>query len=181
MRWPDRDAPAIELAGHELRRVTAADEPALQAMLASDPAYFRLAEGAPPRPTEAHEVLTELPPGHPAERKHVWALFAADGPLAVIDILEGYPDAESWYLGLIFVAPAARDGRLGTTILASLAEHVVESGGTKLRLAVVSANLGARRLYDRLGFTFVDRRIRTAWSGAAIECDVLERALTSSA
>lgn len=176
--WPEPGEPAITIAELELRRLGPGDEPAIQALLAQDPGFFELTEGAPPRPTEAHEVFTELPPGVPPERKHVWGAFAADGsPAALLDVVEGYPDRDIWYLGLIFVAPAQRDTRLGTTLLASLAEHVVTTGGTKLRLAVVVGNERARRLYDRLGFTFVARRTRTSWCAAAIECDVLERQL----
>ena len=160
----------LEIAGRDVRR---ADAAGLQAVFETDPAYFETMELAPLRPDEGAEALVERPGGVPLERKHVWIV---DG-VAVLDVLEGYPDRTTWYLGLIFLAPDARGAGLGTELIEALCAHVVASGGTALRLAVVVGNPKARRLYDRLGFKYVDRRVRTGWNGVACECDVLERVL----
>lgn len=150
-----------------LRRATLADLPAIQAVLATDPASWEQLEGTPLRPDEAVHLLAERPPGVPPERKH---LFLGDG--VVIDLVDGYPDATTWYLGLIFIAPAARNAGLGTRLLSLAGEYARDNGGTALRLGVVAENVAARRLYDRVGFAFVARRPR----GAQL-VDVLERAL----
>lgn len=142
-------------------------------MFETDPAYFEAIEQAPLRPDEGAQILVERPEVVPLERKHVWIV---DG-VAVLDVLDGYPDRTTWYLGLIFLAPAARGAGLGTELIEALCAHVVAHGGTALRLAVMLVNPAARRLYDRLGFQYVDRRIRTGWNGVACECDVLERVL----
>ena len=153
-----------------------AEEAAIQALFEQDPGFFELTEGAPPRPTEAHETFViPLPPELAAAQRH---MFAIGEPLAgVIEMLEGYPDRETWYLGLIFLAPAARNAGTGRAVMDWLCRHVAANGGTKLRLACTVGNERARRLYDRLGFTLVYRKPRTSWCGAVIECDVLERAV----
>ena len=160
----------MEIAGRDVRR---ADAAGLQAIYETDPAYFERIELAPIRPDEGAQVLVERPANVPLERKHVWLI---DG-IAVIDVLEGYPDSTTWYLGNIFVVPSARGTGLGTELIEALCAHVIAAGGKALRLAVMVVNPDARRLYDRLGFKFVDRRIRTGWNGVGAECDVLERAL----
>jgi ribosomal protein S18 acetylase RimI-like enzyme len=189
----------ISLGGHHLVRVGEDDEHrirSLQALLDADPATWAALEGAPPRPDEARHMLGDLPPGVAPDRKYVWistlasraatsdAANAATSdaahtstpfvPDAVIDIVDGYPDPTTWYLGLIFIAPRARNAGLGAALLRALAEHVRANGGTAMRLAVVADNLAARRLYDRLGFVFVVRRSRPLWTGGSHECDVLE-------
>jgi ribosomal protein S18 acetylase RimI-like enzyme len=148
-----------------LRRATAADAPAIQAVLASDPETWQLLETTPLRPDEAIRLLAEVPPGVTLDRKHLWV---GDG--VVIDVVEGYPDSGTWYLGLIFVAPSARGGGLGTRLIEELCAYIAERRGTWVRLAVVADNHGARRLYDRLGFQLVARRQR-----GTQEVDVLER------
>ena len=160
----------LKIVGRDVRR---ADAATLQAMFETDPAYFETIEAAPLRPDEGMHVLVERPQVLPPERKHAWIIAG----VAVLDVLEGYPDATTWYLGLIFLTPAARGAGLGTQLIEGLCAHVVESGGTALRLAVMLVNPDARRLYDRLGFQYVDRRVRTSWNGAVCECDVLERVL----
>jgi len=153
------------------RAVRSADAATLQTVFETDPAYFPVIEAAPLRPDEGVQILVERPPEFPLERKHVWIV----DDVAVLDVLEGYPDAATWYLGLIFLARHVRGTGLGTQLIEALCAHVAASGATALRLAVMPANAGARRLYHRLGFTFVARRTRTSWNGATVECEVLER------
>ena len=161
----------IELAGQVFTLVTAGDHDgirAVQAVLESDPATYALLEGAPPRADEAALLVEETPPGVPPERKQVWV-----SETCVIDLVSGYPDAATWYLGLLFLAPHARNGGLGTRLVHAIVDFVRARGGHALRLAVVSTNVGARRLYDRLGFTHVARRQRQT-SGLQQDVDVLE-------
>ena len=148
-----------------LRRATAADAPAIQAVLETDPESWKLLEGNPLRPDEATHLLAEVPPGFPLGRKHLWV---GDG--VVMDALDGYPDKRTWYLGLIFIAPRARRAGLGTRLIEELCAHIADRRGSWLRLAVVAENQEARRLYDRLGFQLVARRQR-----GTQDVDVLER------
>ncbi len=163
----------IDLDGHVLTRVLEGDDDgirSLQVLIESDVSAWTALEGAPPRRDEARQLVADRPPGVTPERKYVW-IWGSD---AVIDIVEGYPDETTWYLGLIFLAPRARNAGLGAHFLRALADCVRARGGTALRLAVVTTNERARRLYDRLGFAFVDRRKRGLWTGDMHECDVLE-------
>ena len=168
----------LQLPGHDIRRAALADVPAIQALFERDPRYFLMNEGAHPRPTEAAELARELPPNRTLDHKHL--LVVDDARTGVIEVVEGYPDATTWYLGLIFLAPAARGQGLGGQLLDALAEHIRASGGTTLRLAVAVANIGARRLYNRLGFCPIARRVRTSWNGSEIPVDVLERDVTAA-
>lgn len=173
----------MQVDGYRVRSLTAEDAPTVQALLALDPTYFERTESAPMRPDDGLEIILERPPGVPPERKHNFLLEApapgASEPAAValLSLLEGYPDEHTWYLGQLFVAPAARGHGLGTRALEALSSHARARGARALRLAVTTTNAGARRLYDRLGFAFVTRRARTSWAGTAYEVDILERAL----
>jgi ribosomal protein S18 acetylase RimI-like enzyme len=177
----------MNLAGYRVRRATTADAPAIQALFELDPAYFELVDQAPLRPIEALETLADRPPVVPPEHKHDFLIEAPDAatapapptppaPLvALLSMVESYPDERTWFLGLIFVAPSARGTGLGTRAIEALCAHIRGRGGAALRLGVVPGNTGAYRLYERLGFTFVVRRTRPNWNGTTTEVDVLER------
>src|SRR5262249_39780418 len=129
--------PSVEVSGYTIRLMGPNDEAQIQALFESDPDYFRLVQGAAPGPAEAKDVLSELPEGKEYRDKFVYALFDRDGVLAVvIDLLRGYPNDETWYLGLIFVAPTRRDMGLGTRVLEAISAHVREQGGRAVRLGV---------------------------------------------
>jgi GNAT superfamily N-acetyltransferase len=167
----------VIVAGHTVRRITAPmaggradDAEIVQALFALDPHYWEHVEGAPLRENEAAIALEERPPSVPIENKHA---FLVDD-VALLDMLEGYPDEHTWFLGLIFLAPSVRGRGLGTRLMHAVRDHARSHGARALRLAVATQHPDARRLYERLGFQFVDLRKRTIYTGDVIELAVLE-------
>jgi len=168
----------LELSDHDIRRATDADVAAIQALFELDPAYFEMKNGAPPRPTEARQLMGLLPPDLTLDHKHL--LVIDDARTGVLDIVDSYPDATTWFLGAIFLAPAARGHGLGKRLLDTLARTIRDTGGTALRLIVSVQNPRARRLYDRCGFRMISRLTQTSWNDSLHEVDMLERDVTAS-
>jgi GNAT superfamily N-acetyltransferase len=168
----------LELPDHDLRRATDADVAAIQALFELDPGYFEIKHGAPPRPTEARALVGLVPVGLSLDRRHL--LVIDDARTGVIDLLEGYPDAATWFLGAIFLTPAARGRGLGRRLLDAMAGTTREGGATGLRLIVSVQNPRARQLYDRHGFQPIMRYPQTSWTGSLREVDLLELDVTAS-
>jgi GNAT superfamily N-acetyltransferase len=165
------------LPKYSVRLAESGDETRLQALLESDPDYFKLI-GAAPRATEAEDQLRDLPEGKKYDDKFVYVIFDHDdAPIALIDLVRAYPDAETWFLGLLFVAPESRNMGLGARLLEAIFAEIKQQGGRTLRLGVARANVRARALYDRFGFRFVHEREWVHPSGPTVVIDVLERPL----
>jgi len=166
----------MHLPGYVIAPIRYVDIAALQAMLESDPAYFAMIQGAPAACNEAENLAADLPAGRtPADK---FALLVRDSTrrlCAVIDLVRGYPEPRIWFLGLLFVAPHARGGGLGTRQLQAICAHAEEQGGAALRLGVLQANTRARSLYDRNGFRFLLSRERQLRSNFRVLVDLLER------
>jgi GNAT superfamily N-acetyltransferase len=71
----------------------------------------------------------------------------------------------TWLLDMLYVRPAARGKGLGTGLIRAAAEYVQGQGAEMLALEVKESNLAARRLYDRLGFTTVERVLAAPVAG----------------
>ena len=65
----------------------------------------------------------------------------------------------TWLLDLLYVRPAARSRGLGTELVRAAAEYVQQQGAEMLALEVLESNADAKRMYDRLGFTTVERTL----------------------
>lgn len=168
----------MHLPGYAIAPFAPADEAALQAMLEADPAYFTMIQGVAAGPDEARSLAADLPPGHSPDDKFLFVIRDSFQRLcAAVELLRGYPEPPIWFLGLIFVAPFARDRGLGTRLLNAVCDHAREQGGEALRLGVVQPNTRARALYDRNGFRFLVTRGRKSPSGFRVPIDVLERPL----
>jgi len=169
----------VNIAGHDVRRIrvdpaaSADDLARVQALIALDLHYWEHVEAAPLRDDEARYLMDDRPPAVPLAHKHV---FIVDD-VALLDMLEGYPDETTWFLGLIFLAPSVRNRGLGTKLLEAVCDHARGHGAKALRLAVATQHPDARRLYERLDFRFVRPHRRTIHTGAFVDLDVMERAL----
>jgi ribosomal protein S18 acetylase RimI-like enzyme len=68
-----------------------------------------------------------------------------------------------WEVDVLYVRPEARDRGLGAELMRAAAEHV--GSDAVLELIVLESNDGARRLYERLGFRTIERRLALDLSG----------------
>jgi ribosomal protein S18 acetylase RimI-like enzyme len=137
----------------------AADLAALQAILAGATEYFHFISGLPPGDTEAESLIAALPPGWGPDRyrdKHVLLCYDGDTPVACIDLLHGYPDESTVFIGLLVVAPRRRGvGRAAVAHVEGLARAW---GATRVRLAVVQTNTPALAFWDALGYRATGER-----------------------
>jgi GNAT superfamily N-acetyltransferase len=137
-----------------LRVLSGQDLPALRDLLETDPGYARRVTGHDPRPGDAEELLTVGPPGLPAERKVVLGAVDDDGLACVVDLLRGWPDPATAYIGLLQVHAARQRqgmGRRTHELLLDLVSGWPEV--TRLRAVVVGTNAQeAEPFWSALGY-----------------------------
>ena len=101
------------------------------------------------------EVPFELWDDDDADYEWTHVLLADDAGLAALD----RKSDKTWLLDILYVRPAARGSGLGTELLRAAAEYAQQQGAETLALDVLESNAAAKRLYDRLGFTTVERTL----------------------
>jgi ribosomal protein S18 acetylase RimI-like enzyme len=96
---------------------------------------------------------------------HAFMIEPADGPPgqddAVDPVLRPYAELEvpgSLYISGLALLPGERGRGLGTRLLRTARERAQVLSCPKLSLICFAGNAGARRLYERHGFTVIDRR-----------------------
>lgn len=135
---------------------------ALQDLLERCADYMTLEDGAPARPEAAAELLDALPPGRRHEHKHLLGLARAASRrlVAVIDVVQDFPDDSDWFVGLVLIDPDERGRGLGAAIMADLESWLRAQGAACAYLAVLERNPDARRFWSRQGYQLLDRRVR---------------------
>jgi ribosomal protein S18 acetylase RimI-like enzyme len=105
-----------------------------------------------PRPTirTVLDDAKEVPAGLSAKQKHFWLVRQDGKPVAVLDLVEGYPEATTLYIGLLEVAER-RQGH-GRGIIEQLKVQLGSHGYQRIELAVVHANKDAAKFWVALGF-----------------------------
>jgi ribosomal protein S18 acetylase RimI-like enzyme len=115
--------------------------------------FWELVEGAAPPPNFARELLDEVPPGGSLDHKHVLGVFAPD-LVALLDLYDGYPEPNAWYLSLLVIAPEFRGNGLGHDLLAHGEAYARGRGGRAMRLIVQEQNSRALAFWMREGFVY---------------------------
>lgn len=158
----------------ELRRLLATDGPALQRLFELAPAYQAAVSHEPLSARAAEEALVACPPNLSLSDKHLIGRWE-DGELtAVVDLLRGYPDPATAYLGLLLVGEPWQGNGRGQAFYLQACMMARTWGATRLRLSVIASNEAALSFWLRRGFIECYRRELAVYRAEAI---VLERTL----
>jgi ribosomal protein S18 acetylase RimI-like enzyme len=111
------------------------------------------------------EVPDELWDDDDEDYEWDYVFLADDAGVAALD----RKGDRTWFLDLLYVRPAARGRGLGTELLRTAAAYVKEQGAEMLALEVLESNTAAKRLYDRLGFKTVERRLAMPVDGLVVD------------
>ena len=107
VRYTARGQALLEKLGNALpglRPLAENDFPALLALYKSNPFYLSISQEGPPTLEDCQEDAAALPPGRGKEHKLFLGLFQESVLAAVLDLVEGYPDEGTLYLGLLELA-----------------------------------------------------------------------------
>ncbi|MFF0338733.1 GNAT family N-acetyltransferase [Kribbella sp. NPDC004875] len=139
-----------------LRLIEPGDVGALQDLIESDPGYTERVTGNPPGAADAQSLLMMRPEGLAQDAKVVLGAFAEEQLVAAVDLLRGFPNDRTAFIGLLEVhSRHQRRGYGGATY--GLVQRYVESAWPEvrtMRLAVVDTNSDvATGFWLRQGFT----------------------------
>jgi ribosomal protein S18 acetylase RimI-like enzyme len=142
------------------RRLEDGDLPAVLELLGRCRDYVELAHGREPTAEDAVALLRSLPPAHVPDDKLLVGFFANSGGelVGVLDVLRDYPEAETWFLGLLLFAPEQRGRRFGEQVYGRLEEWLIAQGARAVHLGVLENNPDALRFWERCGFTIEETR-----------------------
>jgi ribosomal protein S18 acetylase RimI-like enzyme len=139
----------------ELRAIQPDDVDAVQELIESDPGYTERITGYPPGSSDAQSLLMMRPGSIPEDAKVVLGAWEDDELVAVVDLLRGYPNESTAFIGLLEVhGKHQRCGR-GAAAYGLVEQYVAGTWPEveKLRLAVVDTNADtAVKFWVAMGF-----------------------------
>ena len=138
-----------------LRAVDVVDVGGLQELIESDPGYTERITGYPPGASDAQSLLMMRPEGLAEDAKVVLGAFAGQELVAVVDLLRGFPNERTAFIGLLQVH-SGHQGRGHGRATYELVQRYVETTWPEIRtmrLAVVDTNAEvATGFWQRQGF-----------------------------
>lgn len=145
----------------------------------SNTEYFQLVSGKAPTRQDVLNDKSACPPGvSPTQKKYGMYLAEESGdPVAVVDVLEGFSNPETYYIGLFLVDGSRQRTGLGTALYEQLEAHARECGFQRMRLGVVNTNHKARAFWKAMGFAWVKTVESTLHEGSGWTVEIMEKNL----
>lgn len=129
------------------------DADAVLMLYQTNPQYFSLTQNAATRQSAADD-LTALPPGKEAADKYFLGFYDDDELVAVMDLILGYPDNCTAYIGLFMVLGSRQGKGAGTEILSQTLRCLRLLGFASTRLGVLKTNHQGMSFWKKNGFLF---------------------------
>lgn len=137
---------------YTIRCLTDADVPMLCAWMLRNDQYFRYCGGST-TPERVRQDLTLCPPGTTPAQKHYVGFFDADTLVAVMDLIDGYPDADTAFIGFFMMNKDLQGQGTGTAIVREVLAALRALGYTAVRLGIDKENPQSNHFWRKNGFT----------------------------
>ncbi|OKH55848.1 GNAT family N-acetyltransferase [Calothrix sp. HK-06] len=147
---------ALEPSGYWVKFLELEDAEILQQLYEQCSDYAFLTDGAPPSPTAARDEFFDLPEGKTTQDKYIFGLFDARNILlGMIESIRHYPDNQTWWLGLMMLAPQLRSKGFGSNFYKAFEHWVSAQGVQQISLCAIEANEAGLRFWKKMGFEIV--------------------------
>jgi ribosomal protein S18 acetylase RimI-like enzyme len=125
-------------------------------------AFFEMVEGRKPGRGDAALLLVERPDAVAPEHKLLVGLRTPQGLAGVLDLLLGYPDDKTWYIGLLILDPNKRGAGLGAAVYSATQQWAAQRGARRIQLIVQEQNPSALKFWQAMGFREIGRAVQQA-------------------
>lgn len=143
----------ISHPGYSINPLFPKDAAQLQSLFAQCADFFVMTNGTPAGETAAAEEFTDVPDSKTPGDVHALGLVdSCDRLVGAIISVQGYPDLQTWWLGLMLLAPEQRGKGLGTSFYEAFEQWVAAQSYRFISLCAIAPNTVGRQFWQRLGF-----------------------------
>ncbi|WP_137642977.1 GNAT family N-acetyltransferase [Lactiplantibacillus modestisalitolerans] len=166
-----------QLPNFKIRLLTQADQADLLALEQTNPAYHRYFTPEPLTATEIQRDLTAHPEGVVAAQKQVFGFYLANRLVAVLDLLNQYPQERFLFVGLLMVNKTYQRKTIGTVIMTGLMAAAQQAGIVAIQLTRVTADTASATFWRQLGFEDGDQLFLPLTHGDRLPVTTMTRLL----
>ena len=136
---------------YSVRPMTDADIPQMLSLCRGNPLYYQY---CPPFVTAQSlaEDLRALPPKKTMDDKYFAGYFDGERLVALLDLILGFPDEHTAFIGFFMTAASVQRGGVGSAIIAQLCAFLKSQGFQSVRLGWIKGNRQSESFWHKNGF-----------------------------
>ena len=147
----------------DVRRLGDADAAAILSLCKENTQFYFYCEAEP----TLSQVLSDLhitPPDTPLSSKYYVGFYQRDDLVAVMDLIDGYPDEDVAFIGFFMMQKALQGRGIGTAIIGGVSAYLKAVGKRTIRLAIDKENPQSAHFWNKNGFLVVKEVDRNGWT-----------------
>lgn len=144
-----------ELSGrYGVRRLHEDDVERVFALCRGNTQYYRYC-GKETTREQIENDMRIAPPGIPPEQKYYVGFFAGETMAAVMDLIDGYPDADCAFIGFFMMDSGMQGRGIGSAIIEEVLGYLAGRGFTRCMLGIDRENPQSNHFWKKNGFAVV--------------------------
>ncbi len=157
---------------YEVRYLKDSDVEDILKLCLGNPQFYTYTATRPER-EEIQNDMRMTPPGTDPSAKHYVGFYRERDLVAVMDLIDGYPNSETAYIGFFMMNPRYQGQGTGTAIISEAADCLKKAGKTAIRLAIDKGNPQSSRFWEKNGFTAIAEADVNGWTKCIAERSLL--------
>jgi RimJ/RimL family protein N-acetyltransferase len=89
--------------------------------------------------------------------------------VAVMDLIDGYPNADIAYIGFFMMNPIYQGNQIGTAIISEVIDYLRSIGKKAVRLAIDKGNPQSTHFWKKNGFEIISEADVNGWTKLVAE------------
>lgn len=139
---------------YQLRKLNQADVDMIYAFCKANTQYYEYC-GKENSKELIEQDLELTPPGISAEQKYYVGFFEKEKLVAIMDLIDGYPDEDYAYIGFFMVNSGMQGVGEGSKIISEVFEYLQKLGFEKCMLAIDKDNPQSNHFWKKNGFEII--------------------------
>lgn len=136
---------------YTVKQFTEEDIPDIYALCKSNPTYYKHMK-MEPTPENLKESMTALPRGMTMENKIFAGFYQGGCLIALLDLILGYPDCNTAFIGWFMMHKALQGEGIGSAIVKDILSCVKKEGFSYVRLGYIKGNAESESFWKKNGF-----------------------------
>lgn len=140
---------------YTVRRMTDADTDEILALCRQNPQYYRYCD-AEATEAQIRDDLHITPPGIGPEDKYYLGLYEGGTLIAVLDLIDGYPERAYGFIGFFMMRAAYQGRQTGSAIIRGLEDCLRAHGKERVRLGIDKDNPQSAHFWKKNGYRVIN-------------------------
>ena len=148
---------------YHVRKMDDSDVDSILKICFGNTLFYKYCEANPTK-EQIHNDLYITPPNTPLSDKYYVGFYDNNTLVAVMDLINGYPNTENAFIGFFMMNVEYQGKQLGTAIINEVAEYLKSIDKVSIRLLIHKNNPQSNHFWKKNGFIVikeVDRNGRT--------------------